>query len=116
DFHVTGVQTCALPIYEVVAALLVRLAGGAERAGRRGGLLLPLRARRADPLLLRVLAARALHGAVGAGRDEEDRQPERRPAGDPVRRGAAVGIVVLGGGLRQEQDRGRAGDHRAAHV
>src|SRR5690606_39967002 len=35
DFHVTGVQTCALPISERVHKLALRLNTGAKKAGRQ---------------------------------------------------------------------------------
>src|SRR5690606_40225928 len=57
DFHVTGVQTCALPICAPRRRARDRDRGGAAR--RRGALALPLRPHR--------------RGRAGAGRSEERR-------------------------------------------
>src|SRR5690606_40933796 len=62
DFHVTGVQTCALPIYavrEALALLLVVLAA-VDKADLEAGM---------STDLLRVL--RDLHGEFARGRDNQ---------------------------------------------
>src|SRR5690606_40957626 len=72
DFHVTGVQTCALPIYAVV------LARDRAQAGHELDVAAVVHAAVLDEQRVMPEAVRALRPAQRVGRGLEDERPRRR--------------------------------------